>query len=59
MGYMLDSQVWSRRDKPYIISRPGDAVILNKADGINETKNYSIKRGFNGRSISVILKAVT
>ena len=23
-----------------------------KADGINETKNYSIKRGFNGRSIS-------
>ena len=54
MGYMLDSQVFgARRDKPDIISRPGDYGYTEfKADGINETKNYSIKRGFNGRSIS-------
>ena len=54
IGYMLDSQVFgARRDKPDIISRPGDYGYTEfKADGINETKNYSIKRGFNGRSIS-------
>ncbi len=54
MGYMLDSQVFgARRDKPDIISRPGDYGYTEfKADGVNETKNYSIKRGFNGRTIS-------
>ena len=54
MGYMLDSQVFgARRDKPDIISRPGDYGYTEfKASGINETKNYSIKRGYNGRTIS-------
>ena len=54
MGYMLDSQVFgARRDRPDIISRPGNYGYTElKADGINETKNYSIKRGVNGRTIS-------
>ena len=54
MGYMLDSQVFgARRDKPDIISKPGNYGYTEyKANGANETQNYSIKKGFNGRSIS-------
>jgi len=54
MGYMLDSQVFgARRDKPDIISKPGDHGYTEfKANGANETQNYSIKKGYNGRSIS-------
>ena len=54
MGYMLDSQVFgARRDKPDIISKPGDHGYTEfKANGANENQTYSVKKGFNGRSIS-------
>ena len=54
MGYMLDSQVFgARRDKPDIISKPGDHGYTEfKANGANENQTYSIKKGYNGRSIS-------
>ncbi len=54
MGYMLNSQVFgARRDKPDIISKPGNYGYTEyKANGANETQNYSIKKGYNGRSIS-------
>ena len=54
MGYMLNSQVFgARRDKPDIISKPGNYGYAEyKANGANETQNYSIKKGYNGRSIS-------
>ena len=53
-GYMLDSQVFgARRDKPDIISKPGDYGYTEyKANGASEYQNYSIKKGVNGRSIS-------
>lgn len=53
-GYMLDSQVFgARRDKPDIISKPGDHGYTEfKANGANENQTYSVKKGFNGRSIS-------
>ena len=50
----------TRRDKPDIISRPGDYGYTEfKADGINETKNYSIKEALTEDQFQVISKAVT
>ena len=53
-GYMLDSQVFgARRDKPDIISKPGDYGYTEyKANGAGEHQNYSFKKGVNGRKVS-------
>ena len=52
-GYMMDSQVFgARRDKPDIISKPGNYSYSEyKASGAGEYQNYSIKKGYNGREI--------